>query len=51
MDVVEPEVGAAGDEIFKENGATTAASKAPSNVTAGPKEVDPKANKPLLFQG
>ena len=51
MDVVEPEVGATGDEVFKENGAITVALKATLNTTAGPKEVDPKANDHLLFQG
>ena len=50
MDVVEPEVGVAEDEIFRENDATTVALKATSNATAGPNEVDPKVNDPLLFQ-
>ena len=51
MNVVDPEVGAVEDEVFKENSATTVLLKATSNATAGSKEVDPKANVPLLFQG
>ena len=51
VDFMEPEVVTAGDEVFKENGAIAVALKATSNATDGPKEVDPKSNVPLLFQG
>ena len=49
-DVVEPEVGAAGDEVSKESDATTVELRGTLNGTAGLREVYLKVIDPLLFQ-
>ena len=51
VDAVEPEVGASGDEVSKENDAKTVELRVTLNGTDGPREVDPKVNDSLLFKG
>ena len=51
VDIVDPAVGAEGDEGSSTNGATTVELRGTLNRTAGPRETEPKVNIPPLFQG
>ena len=51
MNVVEPEVGAAGDEGSSANGDKTMDLRGMLSEISGPREAEPKVNIPPLFQG